>query len=293
MRTAMTLLFAATLAAAQAAEDLETSVLPRLATAELESGDIDAAERDAWRLLQLAAANSKEWNHDDLVHAAFTVLGRIALERGHVKEAKARLLESGRIKGSAVLGSFGPSMKLAQELLAAGEREAVLQYLDLCRGFWKYDRGRIDRYIALVTSEANSGSKAPGFRLKDLSGKEWSLDELSGRVVALNFWTTWCHQCREELQRLEKLADVAVVLAVNVGEDEATVRRFLEKTPVTVPVLLAGEDAMVLSYKVATYPTLAVIDRRGQVAEYRVGIVDQAELRETLEKVRQFEQGAK
>jgi thiol-disulfide isomerase/thioredoxin len=286
MRVALTLLFALVLTGtAQTTDVLETSTLPRLATAELEAGEVDAADFDARRLLALAAANSKEWNHDDLTHAAYTVLGRVALERGDLKTAKARLLESARINGSAALESFGPDLKLARELLAAGERDVVLQYLELCRGFWKYDRGRIDQFAELVKSEAGAGAKAPGFSLKDLHGRMWTLGEFSGRVVILNFWASWCLQCRDELPKLEKLADDSVVLAVNVGEDEATVRRLVEKNPISVPVLLAGDDAMILSYKVAAYPTQVVIDAKGQIAAYRVGIVTR--------EVGQSEQGAK
>jgi peroxiredoxin len=283
MHVALTLLFAVALTVtAQTTDDLETSTLPRLATAELEAGEVDAAENDAHRLLALAAANSKEWNHDDLLHAAYTVLGRVALERGDLKTARARLLESARIKGSAALESFGPDLKLARELLAAGERDVVLQYLDLCRGFWKYDRGRIDQFAELVKNGVGAGAKAPGFSLRDLHGNTWTLSEFSGREVILSFWASWCLQCREELA---KLADDPMTLAINVGEDEATVRRFVEKNPIRVPVLLAGDDTMVLSYKVVGYPTQVVIDANGQIAAYRTGIV--------TKEVGQSEQGAK
>jgi hypothetical protein len=50
------------------------------------------------------------------------------------------LIESARTDGSPVLGSFGPGMILAKELLVRGETEVVLRYLVLCSVFWK--RGR-------------------------------------------------------------------------------------------------------------------------------------------------------
>jgi hypothetical protein len=52
--------------------------------------------------------------------------------------AKADLLDAGRVSGGWTLTSFGPNMSLAKELLEKGERDAVLQYLDLCRKFWSY-----------------------------------------------------------------------------------------------------------------------------------------------------------
>ncbi|HMF36252.1 MAG TPA: hypothetical protein VKF17_06415 [Isosphaeraceae bacterium] len=48
--------------------------------------------------------------------------------------------------GSPQLNSFGPSMSFAREMLEAGEREPVLEYLNLCRSFWKGDEGRLDRW---------------------------------------------------------------------------------------------------------------------------------------------------
>ncbi len=281
--------------------ELRTSVLPDLAAVEFEAGDLESAERHARAVLQLAAQEPKAWNHDDLVHAADTVLGRAALLRGDVDDAKARLLASAEIAGSGVLGSFGPSMALAQELLAAGQRDAVRQYLELCRAFWKNDRGRIDRYIDLLRSDATpnllapyglgqaslAGENAPSFKLRDIAGREWTLAQLSNKTVMVDFWTTWCPRCREELPVLERLADdfrdrELVILAIDVGEDEAAVRGFVEKHIVKLPVLLAGEDAMILAYQVQAYPTLVVIDRTGKVAKHHTGAGSEAELKEWI-----------
>ena len=266
-------------------------VLPDHAEAELMAGDLEGAERDARQLLRMTGSS-------DLTHSANTLLGRIALRRGNLNEAKERLADSARIEASPMLGSFGPSMKLAQELLAAGERDAVLEYLEECRLFWKSDRGRLDRLVDLVQHAAApnlllpysdqgpslTGAKAPSFRLKDLGGKEWTLEQLAGKVTVLDFWTTWCLPCLEQLPILDSLAKErgVTVLAVDVGEDEATVRGFLDKNHVGVPVLLAGEDAMILNYRVAVYPTLAVIDRTGHIREYHIGNATKADLAEVV-----------
>jgi hypothetical protein len=57
-----------------------------------------------------------------------------------------------------LLNSFGPSMILAREMLEAGERETVLEYLRLCRSFWKADEGRLERW----TQEIKAG-RTPDF----------------------------------------------------------------------------------------------------------------------------------
>jgi hypothetical protein len=75
--------------------------------------------------------------HGDVVHDGNLVLGRIALDEGRVEDAKRHLLAAGKSRGSPVLGSFGPSMTLAKDLLEKGEQETVLQYLEMCGKFWQ------------------------------------------------------------------------------------------------------------------------------------------------------------
>jgi thiol-disulfide isomerase/thioredoxin len=84
---------------------------------------------------------------------------------------------------------------------------------------------------------------------------------------------------------LEKLADEfhdreLVVLAVDVGEDAARVRKFVGETGVRLPVLLAGDDTMILAYRVEAYPTLVVIDPLGKIAKVHAGTVSEPELKE-------------
>ena len=68
------------------------------------------------------------------------VLGMLALKRGDVNSAKRYLIESAKTPGSwALNGIRPPNIALAYELLALGEREAVYEYLDLCKVFSKKD----------------------------------------------------------------------------------------------------------------------------------------------------------
>lgn len=78
------------------------------------------------------------------------MLGRVALIDGDVERAKSHLLASGNVPTSPVLGSFGPSMSLASELLALGHREVVLDYFDLCAVFW--DRAELRAWRAAITA---------------------------------------------------------------------------------------------------------------------------------------------
>lgn len=97
---------------------------------------------------QLASVAGRQgnWNHGNVVHWAHITLGRVALGRGDRAAAVEHLLAAGRTPGSPQLDSFGPDLGLAAELLAAGERQAVVEYLGLCRRFWRRQE-LLDRWV--------------------------------------------------------------------------------------------------------------------------------------------------
>jgi hypothetical protein len=79
-------------------------------------------------------------------HNANMVLGRIAVQEGRIEEARHYLIEAGQTPGSPQLMNYGPNMSLAKDLLEKGERQAVLDYFELCRKFWVNQDGLLDRW---------------------------------------------------------------------------------------------------------------------------------------------------
>lgn len=110
--------------------------LAERARAAFEAGDLRNAEAQAIEALLHVALTPPTWNTGNLVHHAHATLGRIALRRADLASARRHLLASGRTSGSPQLHSFGPTWDLAAELLAAGEADVVVEYLELCKGFW-------------------------------------------------------------------------------------------------------------------------------------------------------------
>jgi TonB family protein len=116
----------------------------------LDAGALEKASSYAIELLQLANDNKGDWNYGNAIYDGNVALGLVALRQGNVTEARRYLLESGKTPGSPQLGSFGPDLTLARELLDKGERDAVLEFLTLCKGFWKMGADRLDAMAAEV-----------------------------------------------------------------------------------------------------------------------------------------------
>jgi thiol-disulfide isomerase/thioredoxin len=119
----------------------------------------------------------------------------------------------------------------------------------------------------------------PALALSDLDGKAWDLQALQGRAVLLNFWATWCEPCREEMPSLQALAqrhaaDALQVLMVNYRESERTIRRFLERMPLALPVLLDADGHAARDWTPRVFPTTVLIDRSGRPRAQVVGAVD-------------------
>jgi tetratricopeptide (TPR) repeat protein len=117
--------------------------LTELARTAFSAGTTSEAKAYAQELLSSAPSWEGNWNQGNAIHCGNVVLGLLALSAGSIEEAKGHLLASGQTRGSPQLNSFGPSMRLARDLLEQGEREVVLEYLELCTRFWKMDMGRL------------------------------------------------------------------------------------------------------------------------------------------------------
>jgi thiol-disulfide isomerase/thioredoxin len=130
----------------------------------------------------------------------------------------------------------------------------------------------------------------PGITKPDVEGKPApalkGAPPTQGKVVLINFWTSWCDPCKREVPIMEKLnkefrSKGLVVLGVNVGEDKEAV----DKAHLAYPSLqLDADDEALKTLSVHAYPTLVLIDRTGKVALYDVGAKSEASLRAALAK---------
>lgn len=127
-----------------------------------------------------------------------------------------------------------------------------------------------------LTSVENTA--APSFDdLKWLNASQQNVD-LRGKVILVNFWASWCPPCIEELPSIQRLwashdrSDFDVV-AVNVGEDEPTIKQFLSifSPKLEVPIAIDPDLETYRAWRVSPLPTTFVVDRKGQIRYSAIG----------------------
>lgn len=117
------------------------------------------------------------------------------------------------------------------------------------------------------------GSPGPAWKLPlaDGSGERLALEDLAGKVVVLDFWSTGCAPCRRQLPELKTLwrqlkpRGVVVVGVTTGGETLEEVREFGRAHRLDYPVVLDERGAVAAAYEVRSLPTLYVLDRRGTI----------------------------
>jgi hypothetical protein len=131
-------------------EEDRFGLLKELAKSAFKAGEYPKARCHAEQMVAGAGRPEFARHAGAAIHHGNVVLGLLALREGDVEGAARHLVEAGKTPGSAPLRSFGPNMLLAKELLEAGQRDAVLEYLRLCSAFWQTADQRIDQWIYTV-----------------------------------------------------------------------------------------------------------------------------------------------
>ncbi|MFT5114809.1 MAG: thiol-disulfide isomerase/thioredoxin [Parasphingorhabdus sp.] len=108
--------------------------------------------------------------------------------------------------------------------------------------------------------------------LPTLDDTIYSLSDYRGKVVVVNFWATWCPPCVEEFPSMQGLWDRLdqsdfEILAINVGEDNDDIRRFLTRFDPTIefPILLDRSMNTLQNWGVFGLPTTFIINNQGQL----------------------------
>ncbi len=133
------------------------------------------------------------------------------------------------------------------------------------------------------------GWQAPNFKLEDLNGGEFALNEFRGKVVIVNFWATWCPFCVSEMPAFERLnkelGDQIVILGINRAEGVEKQREFLEnqlQVKITYKLLLDPSDKVAQAYGVRVMPTTFFLNEEGVIATKKLGELSFDEMKQLV-----------
>jgi len=114
------------------------------------------------------------------------------------------------------------------------------------------------------------------FSLLDINGQQFTLSDFKGKIVFLNFWTTWCPDCRKEMPYMEKLhrrlkgQDFAMI-AVNLQEPALRVKNFLKQYQLTFSILLDTKGEIGPQFGIRAIPTTYILDKDGGIIGKALG----------------------
>ena len=143
--------------------------------------------------------------------------------------------------------------------------------------------------LAVILFPASASNEpAPRFSAVTTTGEKFNNASIKGKVVLLEFWTTWCKYCDEEAGYVDKLDKEyrdkgLIVLAINVGESKKVVKKFLEAHPRSCRIVLMEDTNLAAMYQATVYPIYVVIDKDGNISDEQRGAGGEEALRRLLE----------
>ncbi len=125
------------------------------------------------------------------------------------------------------------------------------------------------------------------FTLTDLQGKSWTLKDLKGKVVLVNFWATWCPPCQKEMPDLEALYNRFkdqgfVILGISEDEETPKVGPFIAERKISFPILLDPGQKVNNLFQIDGIPKSFVYDRDGKLVAQSIDMRTQRQFLEML-----------
>jgi thiol-disulfide isomerase/thioredoxin len=121
-----------------------------------------------------------------------------------------------------------------------------------------------------------SPTAPPPFSGRTLDARQLSITEHRGAVIVLNFWASWCLECRSEMPILERLqrefsARGFVVIGVNARENKEAVARYAKELGLTFPLVFDANGKINALYGVIGLPTTFIVGRDGRAVAFAIG----------------------
>lgn len=143
--------------------------------------------------------------------------------------------------------------------------------------FAKTESQELDRLFSDIgVLQISPDSDPLKIRLSDPDGRPVSLSEFRGKIVFINFWTTWCLACVIEMPSMEKLHQKFkdkdfVMVAINLQESAARVKQFYKQYQLTFTTLLDITGDVGAALGINAIPTTLILDKNGRIIGKALG----------------------
>lgn len=162
-------------------------------------------------------------------------------------------------------------------------------------------KDRVDPVTGQVTEASQAMSditvaaaqaKAPDFTMEDAAGKTVKLSDFQGKPVVLNFWTSWCSYCKEEMPYFEsaykQYGDQVQFIMLNNAKSERTSgagQAFIKQSGYTFPVFYETAGKAVGQYGLRGFPATIFIDADGNVVSRNFGAITEEKLSQNIKSL--------
>lgn len=157
--------------------------------------------------------------------------------------------------------------------------------------------------IPLNNMDKDGNVTLPNIELVDQNGKKHNLEDYKGKVIMINFWVSWCSDCKAEMPEIVKLykeygenkKDLVILGVVSPVSkeypnnkdriDKKELLKYIANNKYTFPSLFDETGKTYSEYEIDEYPSTFIIDRNGHLKVFVKGAISKEELKQNIESV--------
>lgn len=161
----------------------------------------------------------------------------------------------------------------ACEWLDEAVNRGFIDYQSLYGGYYKTlnNEERFKKIIEKIKNKIGIGKQAKDFTIELLSGDTFSLSKQKGKIILINFWTTWSYPCRAEISSLKEYYTEYKekgfeIIGISLDHSKEKLEKYINKESVKWKISFSSKgwmDEVRELYGVESIPSLWLVDRKG------------------------------